>query len=99
MKRKAIYDQYGVKGLKEGVQSKEGKYFLTKDFAGYPGGYAFHGDGELVFSEFFGTKNPFAGILSKFNARLFCWTGQLAIKRYLWEKVWRFAWSIKHFCT
>lgn len=32
------------------------------DFDGFPGGYSFHQDGELVFNQFFGTKNPFAGI-------------------------------------
>lgn len=53
VKRRAIYDQYGTKGLRNGVLSRE-------DFDGFPGGYSFHQDGELVFNQFFGTKNPFA---------------------------------------
>ncbi len=39
------------------------KVYLTGvDFDGFPGGYSFHQDGELVFNQFFGTKNPFAGM-------------------------------------
>ena len=33
------------------------------DFDGFPGGYSFHQDGELVFNQFFGTKNPFSGMI------------------------------------
>jgi DnaJ-class molecular chaperone len=50
--RRAIYDQYGIDGLKKGVPGRE-------DFDGYAGGYSFHGNAELVFLEFFGSKNPF----------------------------------------
>ncbi|KAI9094036.1 DnaJ domain-containing protein [Phlyctochytrium arcticum] len=51
--RRAIYDQYGPKGLKNGVPAREG-------FEGFPGGYQYHGQPEETFSQFFGGKNPFA---------------------------------------
>jgi DnaJ family protein B protein 13 len=54
--RKAIYDQFGVKGLKNGVPPRD-------DFLGFAGGYMFHGDADQVFNDFFGTKNPFSGRL------------------------------------
>jgi DnaJ-class molecular chaperone len=72
VKRKAIYDQYGNKGLKNGVPSREGilpaslhlrSYSFCVDFDGFPGGYNFHQDGEQVFNQFFGTKNPFSGMI------------------------------------
>ncbi|KAI8902245.1 DnaJ domain-containing protein [Globomyces pollinis-pini] len=50
--RKAIYDQFGTKGLKNGVPSRD-------HFTGFLEGYEFHGDGDKVFNEFFGTTNPF----------------------------------------
>jgi hypothetical protein len=49
--------------LKTGVPRREGKLPLIIDFEGFPGGYIFHGDPNQVFNEFFGTKNPFAGII------------------------------------
>ncbi|KAH6588693.1 hypothetical protein BASA50_010564 [Batrachochytrium salamandrivorans] len=52
-KRKAIYDQYGLEGLKKGVPSKF-------SFDGYEGGYEFPGNAEEIFSQFFGGKNPFS---------------------------------------
>ncbi|KAJ3219196.1 DnaJ sub B member 13 [Dinochytrium kinnereticum] len=52
-KRRAVYDQYGPDGLKNGVPQRD-------DFDGYSGGYAFNGDPEEVFVQFFGGKNPFA---------------------------------------
>lgn len=49
--RRALYDQFGEEGLKNGVPTtKEGVF--TK-------GYTFHGDPERVFKEFFGGDNPF----------------------------------------
>jgi len=49
--RRALYDQFGEEGLKNGVPTtKEGVF--TK-------GYVFHGDPERVFKEFFGGDNPF----------------------------------------
>ncbi|KAJ3157703.1 DnaJ sub B member 13 [Geranomyces variabilis] len=52
-KKRAIYDQYGPNGLKNGVAAREG-------FDGYPGGYQYHGSPDETFSQFFGGKNPFA---------------------------------------
>jgi len=50
--RRAVYDQFGEEGLKNGVPTtKEGEF--TK-------GYVFHGDPERVFKEFFGGDNSFA---------------------------------------
>jgi len=49
--RRALYDQFGEEGLKNGVPTtKEGVF--TK-------GYVFHGEPERVFKEFFGGDNPF----------------------------------------
>ncbi|KND03506.1 uncharacterized protein SPPG_00989 [Spizellomyces punctatus DAOM BR117] len=52
-KKRAIYDQYGPNGLKNGVPAREG-------FEGFPGGYQYHGNPEETFAQFFGGKNPFA---------------------------------------
>jgi len=51
-KRRAVYDQFGEEGLKGGVPNTEDDNFSK--------GYAFHGDAELVFNEFFGGNNPFS---------------------------------------
>jgi DnaJ-class molecular chaperone len=48
-KTRAIFDQYGEDGLKNGG---------TGDF-GVRGGYRFSGDPQLVFEKFFGVSNPF----------------------------------------
>jgi len=58
--RRAVYDQYGPHGLANGVPSRP-------DFEGFEGGYKFHGDSELVFSQFFGGKNPFADFFAVHN--------------------------------
>ncbi|XP_065650076.1 dnaJ homolog subfamily B member 13 isoform X2 [Hydra vulgaris] len=47
---RAIYDQFGEEGLKNGIPNIEG---------GFTKGYVFHGDAEKVFKEFFGGENPF----------------------------------------
>lgn len=53
--RRAIYDQYGQKGLKEGVPDGQG---------GVKGGkYRFNNNALEIFSTFFGTSSPFADIL------------------------------------
>ncbi|KAJ3315362.1 DnaJ sub B member 13 [Blyttiomyces sp. JEL0837] len=52
-KYRAIYDQYGNEGLKNGVPPRDG-------FEGFSGGYAYHGNPEETFAQFFGGKNPFA---------------------------------------
>jgi len=50
---KAIYDQYGSKGLADGVPSGE---------AGFTQSYSFHKDAMLIFRDFFGGDNPFHGL-------------------------------------
>lgn len=50
--KRAVYDQYGFNGLKNGVPSRDG-------YSGFKGQYKFHGDSRKVFSEFFGSVNPF----------------------------------------
>jgi DnaJ family protein B protein 13 len=52
--RKAVYDQYGLEGLREGVPAHEG-------YKGYKGGWAYHGRDQEVFKEFHGGTNLFAG--------------------------------------
>ncbi|TPX48792.1 hypothetical protein SeMB42_g02462 [Synchytrium endobioticum] len=56
-KRRAIYDQYGLEGLKHGVPSRPG-------FEGYDGGYKYHGNAEETFANFFGGTNPYADFFS-----------------------------------
>jgi DnaJ family protein B protein 13 len=55
--RRAIYDQYGERGLKEGVPDGKG---------GLKGGkYRFNNNAIEVFTAFFGTSSPFADILGQ----------------------------------
>jgi len=56
--RKAVYDQYGTEGLREGVPAHEG-------YAGYKGGWTYHGRDNDVFKEFHGGNNTFAGTVLK----------------------------------
>jgi len=52
-RKRAVYDQFGEEGLKNGVpQSQE-------DGGAWTQGYTFHGDAEKVFRDFFGGDNPF----------------------------------------
>ena len=54
--RRAIYDQYGERGLKEGVPAPNG--------GGMTGGkYRFGNNALEIFAQFFGTSSPFADIL------------------------------------
>jgi len=55
--RRAIYDQYGERGLKEGVP--DGKGSLSG------GKYRFNNNAMEIFANFFGTSSPFADILGK----------------------------------
>ena len=55
---RAIFDQFGEEGLKNGLPKQNG---------GWSEGYTFHGDAKRVFREFFGTDNPFAD----FQVKLF----------------------------
>jgi len=56
-KRRAVYDQYGTVGLKNGVPSSSG-------FDGFEG-YKFHGNAEAIFEQFFGGKNPFSDFFNE----------------------------------
>jgi len=54
--RRAIYDQYGERGLKEGVPDGKG---------GVKGGkYRFNNNSAEIFTTFFGTASPFADIIN-----------------------------------
>jgi DnaJ-class molecular chaperone len=48
--KRAVYDQYGYEGLRDGVP----------DEAGNQAGYQYGNNGQDIFSSFFGTSNPFA---------------------------------------
>ena len=54
-RKKAVYDQFGEEGLKNGVP--EG----SMESGAWTHGYTFHGDAHKVFREFFGGDNPFSG--------------------------------------
>merc|ERR1711931_54823 len=51
LETRAVFDQFGEEGLKNGLPKKMG---------GWTEGYTFHGDAKRVFRDFFGTDNPFA---------------------------------------
>ena len=51
LETRALFDQFGEEGLKNGLPKKMG---------GWSEGYTFHGDAKRVFRDFFGTDNPFA---------------------------------------
>jgi DnaJ family protein B protein 13 len=53
-RKKAVFDQFGEEGLKQGVP--EG----TEHTEAWTKGYTFHGDAHKVFTEFFGGTNPFS---------------------------------------
>merc|ERR1719313_3115654 len=54
--KRAIYDQYGERGLKEGVPDGKG---------GVKGGkYRFNNNAAEIFTAFFGTASPFADIMA-----------------------------------
>lgn len=57
-KKRAIYDQYGDEGLKNGVPMGPNNEWNE--------GYVFHGNADKIFRDFFGGDNPFAG---KFGMR------------------------------
>ncbi|CAF3535051.1 unnamed protein product [Adineta steineri] len=50
--RRAVYDQYGEEGLRNGVPIGSNNEWSE--------GYVFHGDPDKVFRDFFGGDNPFA---------------------------------------
>ncbi|XP_075257851.1 dnaJ homolog subfamily B member 13-like [Convolutriloba macropyga] len=53
-KKKAVFDQFGEEGLKQGVPHGD------DHTEAWTHGYTFHGDPFKVFTEFFGGQNPFA---------------------------------------
>ena len=55
--RRAIYDQYGERGLKEGVPDNKGNLKGGK--------YRFNNNAIDIFTAFFGTSSPFADILGQ----------------------------------
>jgi len=48
--KRAVYDQFGYEGLRDGVP----------DTSGNQNGYKFQNNGDEIFTGFFGTANPFA---------------------------------------
>ncbi|KAK7478916.1 hypothetical protein BaRGS_00029897 [Batillaria attramentaria] len=52
-RKRAVYDQFGEEGLKNGVPSGSG------ETGAWTQGYTFHGDPDKVFRDFFGGDNPF----------------------------------------
>ncbi|XP_051176609.1 dnaJ homolog subfamily B member 13-like [Leptopilina boulardi] len=60
--RRAVYDQYGEKGLKRGVPGPEGCI--------QP--YVFHGEPLKTYREFFGTTSPYADLLNIVEHPLSC---------------------------
>ncbi|ESO84820.1 hypothetical protein LOTGIDRAFT_221747 [Lottia gigantea] len=52
-RKRAVYDQFGEEGLKNGVPVGSG------ETGAWTQGYTFHGNAEKVFRDFFGGDNPF----------------------------------------
>ena len=59
-RKRAVYDQFGEEGLKNGVPSG------SVETGAWTQGYTFHGSAEKVFRDFFGGDNPFQGRLCFF---------------------------------
>ena len=62
LKTRAIFDQFGEEGLKNGLPQMGG---------GWTEGFTFHGDAKRVFRDFFGTDNPFADFQVKLKLLIF----------------------------
>ena len=54
-RKRAVYDQFGEEGLKNGVPAGSG------ETGAWTQGYTFHGNPDKVFRDFFGGDNPFQG--------------------------------------
>lgn len=54
-RKRAVYDQFGEEGLKNGVPAGSG------ESGAWTSGYTFHGNPDKVFRDFFGGDNPFQG--------------------------------------
>ena len=59
-RKRAVYDQFGEEGLKNGVPAGSG------ESGAWTNGYTFHGNPEKVFRDFFGGDNPFQGNKANF---------------------------------
>lgn len=57
--RRAIFDQFGEEGLKNGVPDGKGSFSV---------GWKFSGQSEQIFVKFFGSENPFADVFSEYGA-------------------------------
>eukprot|EP00286_Rhodomonas_abbreviata_P010544 CAMPEP_0181339386 /NCGR_PEP_ID=MMETSP1101-20121128/29228_1 /TAXON_ID=46948 /ORGANISM="Rhodomonas abbreviata, Strain Caron Lab Isolate" /LENGTH=150 /DNA_ID=CAMNT_0023450351 /DNA_START=38 /DNA_END=487 /DNA_ORIENTATION=+ len=51
MEKRAIYDQFGYEGLRDGIPNSDGETM---------GAYSYKQNAQEIFENFFGTKNPFA---------------------------------------
>ena len=58
-RKRAVYDQFGEEGLKNGVPSG------SVETGAWTQGYTFHGCADKVFRDFFGGDNPFQGEIRK----------------------------------
>ena len=63
LETRAVFDQFGEEGLKNGLPKKMG---------GWSEGYTFHGDAKRVFRDFFGTDNPFADFQVNLLGQIIC---------------------------
>eukprot|EP00730_Choanoeca_flexa_P016219 TRINITY_DN7625_c0_g1_i3.p1 TRINITY_DN7625_c0_g1~~TRINITY_DN7625_c0_g1_i3.p1 ORF type:complete len:315 (+),score=52.83 TRINITY_DN7625_c0_g1_i3:82-1026(+) len=54
-KLRAVYDQFGEEGLRDGA---------PRGYDGFTEPYTFHGDSSKVFREFFGTDNPYQDLFA-----------------------------------
>lgn len=54
-RKRAVYDQFGEEGLKNGVPQGSG------ESGAWTQGYTYHNDPYKTFSDFFGGNNPFQG--------------------------------------
>lgn len=70
--RRAIFDQYGERGLKEGTPNGRG---------GVAGGWSFSGNPEELFAEHFGSSSPFAEFFASEGNQLFKSYQQTEVKK------------------
>ncbi|PVD28192.1 hypothetical protein C0Q70_10778 [Pomacea canaliculata] len=71
-KKRAVYDQFGEEGLKNGVPHG------CMEAGAWTQGYTFHGDAEQVFRDFFGGDNPFQEFYDRVDGDLSMGFGGLA---------------------
>lgn len=71
-RKRAVYDQFGEEGLKQGVPQGSGQA------GAWTQGWTFHGDPHKVFYEFFGGDNPFQEFYDRADGDLSMGFGGLA---------------------